>query len=215
MAVEENDFETNYARYGSYYVGVLENIEEMYPGAKQLLTENGFSVQAQDRYLLRTAVDQRGEQTINRDAETVGGVKYFSNDSKPILKWTLNRSEEAKTVNELAKMANMKSCDEDRKSLRPSQILKTESMVTRIINVLKEEYINPFGTELDKTELYHLSSGVPLPDSISYKILKITDEGEFACTTFIEKRLVKNLYHFMILFQDINYIFLVQMRKVK
>ena len=95
LAVQENDFEgrafawkkilpmyfalnkTNYARYGSYYVGVLENIEEMYPGAKQLLTKNGFSVQAQDRYLLRTAVDQSGEQTINLDAETVGGVKYF------------------------------------------------------------------------------------------------------------------------------------------
>ena len=69
-------------------------------------------------------------------------------------------------------------------------------MVTRIINVRKEEYINPFGTELDKTELYHLSSGVPLPDSISNKILKISEEGKFACTTFIEKRLVKKSVSF-------------------
>ena len=143
--------------------------------------------------MLRTAVDQRGEQTINRDAKTVGGVKYFSNDSKSILKWTLNRSEEAKNINELLNMANMKSCDGIRKSLRPSQILKTESRVTKIINFLKDEYINPFGTELDKTELYHLSSGVPLPDSISNKILKISDEGKFACTTFFEKKIGKKI----------------------
>lgn len=70
LAVEENDFEsrhlawkqflpfyfalnkTNYARYASYYVGVLNNIDLLYPGARQLLSENGLSVQAQDRYLL-------------------------------------------------------------------------------------------------------------------------------------------------------------------
>ena len=110
LAAQENDFEvrlcawkqflplyfainkTNYAGYGSYYVGVLENIDLLFPDAKQILSDNGFSVQAQDRYLLRTAVDQRGEQTINCDAKTAGGIKYFANDGKLILKWTLNRS---------------------------------------------------------------------------------------------------------------------------
>ena len=86
---------TNYARYASYYVGVLDNIDLLYPGARQLLSENGLSVQAQDRYLLGTAVAQRVEQTIKRDAKTTGGIKYFANDSKSILKWTLNRSVEA------------------------------------------------------------------------------------------------------------------------
>ena len=80
LAVQENDFEvrhsawkqflpfyvalniTNYARCASYYVGILDNIDLLYPGARQLLSDNGLSVQAQDRYLLQTAVDQRGEQ---------------------------------------------------------------------------------------------------------------------------------------------------------
>ena len=60
----------NYARYGSYYVEVLKNMEENYPGLRNMLKNTGLSVQAQNRYPLRTAIDQRGEQTINRDAKT-------------------------------------------------------------------------------------------------------------------------------------------------
>ena len=89
-AVQENNFELrleawerflpyyfvfnmfNYARYGSFYVETLKNIEKIYPGMKELLKKNGMSVQGQDRYPSRTAIDQRGEQTINRDAKTSG-----------------------------------------------------------------------------------------------------------------------------------------------
>ena len=62
----------NYARYGSFYVHTLVNMDNLYPGLKELIQENGLSVQAQDSYPLRTSVDQRGEQTINRHAKTSG-----------------------------------------------------------------------------------------------------------------------------------------------
>ena len=45
-------------------------MDNLYPGLKELIQENGLSVQAQDSYPLRTSVDQRGEQTINRHAKT-------------------------------------------------------------------------------------------------------------------------------------------------
>ena len=62
----------NYAQYGSHYVQVLKQIESKYPGSKELLLPFGLSVQAHETYLVRTAIDQRGEQTINRDAKTSG-----------------------------------------------------------------------------------------------------------------------------------------------
>ena len=77
-----------------------------------------LSVPAQDRYLLRTAVDPRCGQTINRDAKTTGGIKYFANDNKSILKWTLNTPVEAKNTSELLRMVDMKSSNEMYKSLR-------------------------------------------------------------------------------------------------
>ena len=43
---------TNYARYASYYVKMLENMEVFYSGLKDLLSEKGMSVQAQERFPL-------------------------------------------------------------------------------------------------------------------------------------------------------------------
>ena len=82
---------TWYHRYGTYYAGIRDNIDQLYPGLKQLLNKQGVSIQSQDRYPLRTAIDQRGEQTINRDAKTAGGLTMIANDDNYVLKWTLNR----------------------------------------------------------------------------------------------------------------------------
>ena len=60
----------NYARYGSYYVEMLNHIDGIYPGLQKVLSSNGLSVQAQSNYPLRTAIDQRGEPTINCAAKT-------------------------------------------------------------------------------------------------------------------------------------------------
>ena len=68
---------TNYSRYGSYYLRMLESIELQYPGCKEILLSAGLSVQAQDHYPNRKAIDQRVEQSINRNAKTAGGIKKF------------------------------------------------------------------------------------------------------------------------------------------
>ena len=98
-AVQTNDFEmrldawermlpyyfyfnkNNYARYGSYYVQMLKCIDDNYEGLKDLLSVDGLSVQAQKSHPLRTSIDQRGEQTINRDAKTAGEYYVFSPSS--------------------------------------------------------------------------------------------------------------------------------------
>ena len=40
---------------------MMKSIKILYPGLKELLVQNGMSVQAQDRHAVPTAVDQRGE----------------------------------------------------------------------------------------------------------------------------------------------------------
>ena len=70
-------------------------------------------------------------------------------------------------------------------------ILKTEKMTQRIMKVLNDEYVSPFGEEFDKHVLYNLSSGVPLPDNISENNLAIHDAGRRASAAFVKERLVK------------------------
>ena len=113
----------NYARYGSLYVNSLENLEETHPGCLELIKHKGISVQGQNKYPCRTAIDQRGEQTINRDAKVAGGIKYFASDSNSILKWTLNRAAQAKNTEALYDLAEIKRSDDIYKHNRPSQII--------------------------------------------------------------------------------------------
>ena len=53
--------------------------------------------------------------------------------------------------------------------------------------MLKDEYVYPFGAELDKQELFNLSPGVPLPGDVSNQIFPIRDT---AFTAFVEERLM-------------------------
>ena len=73
---QEKPYELIY-RYGSYYLHMLMNIDKMYPGMKKYIQLGGISAQGQTRHDLRTATDQRGEQTINKDAKTSGKYHKF------------------------------------------------------------------------------------------------------------------------------------------
>ena len=99
-----------------------------------------------------------------------GGVKSLASDSPSVLKWCLNRADQSKNVKEMKEMAGTITKSEMYKALRPSQILTSEKMVTKVIEVLQEEYINPFSVLVDKEQLYNLSSGVPVSADLADEI---------------------------------------------
>ena len=69
---------------------VLSQIDTFFPGLKATLNLKDLSVEAQDRYSRRTAVNQTGEQTINHDGKT-SGIRNVATSSSSVLKWSLNR----------------------------------------------------------------------------------------------------------------------------
>ena len=137
-----------------------------------------MSVQAQERYAVRTAIDQRGEQTINRDARTSGGISQFAAKEANVLKWTLNRSEAAANVAALYEMTALTESHTMYKHLRPTQILMSEKRVQKIEEVLETEYINPFRLNIDTSKLINLSSGVSLDDENADAILSVLRNGK-------------------------------------
>ena len=128
----------NYARYGSLYVNTLENLDITHPGCRELIQFKGLSVQGQDRYPGRVAIDQRGEQTINRDAKVAGGIKFFAADPNAVTQWTLNRAAQAKNTEALYNLA---------------QIIKSDKFVQKIHKVVTQEYLNLFDANIDVTRL--------------------------------------------------------------
>ena len=93
-----------------------------------------------------------------------------------MLKWCLNRADQSRNVKLMKEMAGATTKNVVYKSLRPSQILGSEKMVTCVIEVLSEEYLNPFSVSLDEN-LYNLSSGVPVEDELANEILCTEQKG--------------------------------------
>ena len=169
-------------------MSVLQNIENICPGLKTLLETKGFSVQAQNRYPLRTAIDQTGEQTLNKDAKSYSGIKNFANNESSILKWTLNRAKQAENTKALLDTAGLGEEQTLHKPLRPSQILKSELSVQSLVRVTGTEYVNPFDSLLDILELHHLTSETPTAADIVTDILNLSERGTELATKFINEK---------------------------
>ena len=184
----------NYARYGSYYVEMLNHIDGIYPGLQQVLSSNGLSVQAQSNYPLRTPIDQRGEQTINCAAKTSGGITQFASKSSSILKWCLNRSEAATNVNTLYEMTGLSEAGLVHKPLRPIQTIRAKG--PKCFGSFGKEYINPFSPNIEKSKLIHLSSGVQVEDKVADDILNAFKTGQMLYGTFRNTRLLTQEINF-------------------
>ena len=157
----------NYARYGPYYVQSMKCIDHPYPSLKQILENNCMSIRAPDRYAIRTAIEQRAEQTLNKGAKTTGDVRRFAANQASVLKWTLNGSEQANKTKQLLGMCGLNASSQHCKPQPPLQILQSEDLVSQIVTVLQNEYINPFDISINKSNLLNLNSGVPIPSEIT------------------------------------------------
>ena len=96
----------------------------------------------------------------------------------------------------LLNLAEVNSATNAYKPHRPSQILQSEKFVSRIMKILKEEYVNPFDVNLTQEQLVNLSSGVALPDEMASEILSARSIGEDECEKFCSKRLEPNKVKF-------------------
>ena len=55
---------------------------------------------------------------------------------------------------------------------------KSEYLVKNALQVLLEDYINPFDSELSKDALYNLNSSVPIDWNFTKQILKVKETGD-------------------------------------
>ena len=107
----------------------------------------------------------------------IGGIRAFSGDKDVVMKWCLNKPQESKNTAPLKRMANLSNAQSIYKQLRSSNIVKFEKIVAETVRVLEEEYRNPFGSALDESCLYNLSSGEALPTDITDDITKCYFKG--------------------------------------
>ena len=181
---------TNYSRYSSYYLSQLLKIDELFPGCKDLLKHSGISVQGEERYPLQTAVDQRGEQTLNRDEKkSGGGIASFAGNIDAVTKWTLNRSAQAKVTGELKRLTGTEGAQDSYKLVRPHHIVKSEKISNMLVSAISDDFTSPFSRSSSPGRLFSLSSRIPIDDEHAEGMLKIRELGEQCCSDFIKERI--------------------------
>jgi len=126
----------------------------------------------------------------------LGGIRWFAADHNNVLKWCLNRSHQARIAEELQSMSFGGKENKTYKCLRPHEISKEDKMVTKVVEVLQEEYLNPFSPLLGD-ELINISSGVPVADETADQILNLETKGKEQARAFLQDRLLtkKKRFH--------------------
>ena len=67
---------------------MLMNIEEKYPGMTEFFRIAGISAQTQTKHAIKTATDQRGEQTISKDAKSTSNSIQSGSHTNTANKYT-------------------------------------------------------------------------------------------------------------------------------
>ena len=72
------------------------------------------------------------------------------------------------------------------KGISPGEeaITSSEKNVHKVMEVLLDEHINPFGMDLDKPKLVNFRSGGPVDDAVAEILLDVFDNGNIQAERF-------------------------------
>ena len=100
----------------------------------------------------RVEADKIIETTINKDTKTPGGLKGFSTKINTVNRWILNATHRSSLRRCFHKLLNYKvSKSNTNNDLSKSRIKKDYGHVTKIIEVMTENFIHPFFWEFDSS----------------------------------------------------------------
>ena len=67
--------------------------------------------------------------------------------------------------------------DSTRKCLRETEIIKSENRVSKITSILRDTFVNPFSSDLEKDKLYNIASGCPTREDIYSCLCSVEERG--------------------------------------
>jgi len=186
----------NYSRYLSIYYCQMTTLQETHSNVYDHFQHNGgFSVQLGDHNPFgRIAMDQTIEETVNKDTQTAGGTKGFSLRAGAVSKYYINAEYRSLCLKQLRNMTQVGNSELSHVDLTPSRIQKDEKAVQSLVELMENNWTNPFGSE--PTELVSLSTGATAPPDVVNDLLTAQQKGETAYTTFQECRIEQTMIGF-------------------
>lgn len=178
----------NYSRYLSVYYAEMTRLPEDHPDIHFQLVNGGFSVQmSKQNPFGRIPVDQTIEETVNKDTQTAGGTKGFSLKPAALSRYYLTAEYRSTCLKQLRELIDVKPPAISHHDLESSRIHKDEKAVQSLIDLMENEWVNPFSG--DPTELISISTGTAAPSNVANDLLTAKDIGEAAYKQFQDDRI--------------------------
>ncbi|CAH2109150.1 unnamed protein product [Euphydryas editha] len=175
----------NYARYSILY---LSNLIKLKIDGSPLLHEfrqGAFGIRRTKAKLARSPVDLSLEQTINADAgNTLTGVTHFTNSISARQKWALSHGMRTKILTSVKEETGLLSKDDTSRCLQENQIKKDKRHLNNIIETIKQ-VINPFEQNIDKDQMFNISTGKSASAHVTDFLLNISSLGSAKKNKFI------------------------------
>jgi len=169
---------TNYSRYLPVYYVQMTQLENTCPDLHDHFLHGGFSVQLQQvNPFAKIAIDQTVEETVNKDTQTSGGTRGFSLRQGALSRFYLTAEYRAEALRQLREMVSVSSCL-GHADLQTSRIKRDENDVTSIVDMLENNWTNPFSNQ--PSDLVNLATGAAAQPNVSTDLLKACEKGKEA-----------------------------------
>ena len=121
------------------------NLHTTNPDVYEAFVQGNFSIQLDScNSFSRLPAYELIEKTVNLDTQTGGRTKGFSRRSSTVERFYLTSDTRASFIRLLDKVSEAKNNTYKHPDLYPGRIKKDEQDVQSIVNLLSNEWINPF-----------------------------------------------------------------------
>lgn len=177
----------NYCRWIIKYCANLVNIDTTHPGLKPILENGGFSIKRTTKNFSRTSIDLTLEQTINADAANkLKGISNFTNSISARKRWALSHSIRTSLISHMLDILNINKTEDTSNACRSHVVKKDNLALKSVINEV-ENNINPFNSEIDKDNLFNISTGKSATEKVKHYLLNIGSIGDDRRNNFIQE----------------------------
>ena len=119
----------------------------------------------------------------------------------------MNRPYQSTFIEPLQEYCNLSKSSSNTKSLRPSEILKSDKIVCSMMNTIQQQFLNPFSPDLHKDKLYIIDSWSPVNDSICESLITLESNAENVMKDLKERQKIDST-------KDINFFFANQKEEI-
>lgn len=175
----------NYSRYLVLYLDKLMKVEETHPGLLERLEKGSFGVKRTQKSFSRQPVDLTLEQTINADAANkLTGISYLTNSIAARQRWCKSHSIRSAIIHFTMERAGLRKTQDVSADLEINRMKKfTQHLNTFITHI--HQNMNPFSDDLDKENLFNISTGKSVDENIENFLLKVPENGQKLREMFI------------------------------